>query len=140
MKPAYRNAALAASGIIVAAIAANAVRNRPRSHRKVAQTLTVLIDRDAVAEALTDDFFFQRAVECDAVDVRRDEAMHLYEWTCPPHGDQHTARLALINAPPERGTELHLVMNDRKYNVKEVVRRLKYLLETGEIPTGARSA
>ncbi len=140
MKPAYRNAALAASGIIVAAIAANAVRNRPRTHRKIAQTLTVLLDQDAVVEALSDGTYIARAADCDSVDVRHDEQMHVYEWGCASHGDQHAARLALIKAPSDRGTELHLVMNDRKYNVKEVVRRLKYLLEAGEIPTGARTA
>jgi hypothetical protein len=140
MKPTYRNVAIAASGVLVAAVAANIVRSRQRDHRKIAQTMTVLLDRQTVAEALADDAVFRQAIDCDIVNIRRDEAMHIYEWTCAAHGDSHGARLALINAPGDRGTELHLVMNDRKYNVKEVIRRLKYLLETGEIPTGARTA
>ena len=139
MKPTYRNVAIAASGVLVAAVAANIVRNRPRGGHKIAQTMTVTLDRESTAEALADDEMFAIAMECEEVTVKRDEAMFVYEWGCAAHADRHWARLALIDAPDDRGTELHLVMNDRKYNVKEVVRRLKYLLEAGEIPTGART-
>jgi hypothetical protein len=105
--------------------------------------MTVALDRERAAEALASDEFFRVAAECDDINVKRDEAMYvyeIYEWGCPEHGGRHWGRLALIDAPGERGTELHLVMSDRKYNVKEVVRRLKYMLEAGEIPTGARTA
>ena len=138
MKPTYRNVAIAASGVLVAAIATNIVRNRQRGGRKIAQTMTVTLDRPTTAEMLAGDEIFRLAAECSEVNVKRDEAMFIYEWGCPGHGDRHWARLALIDAPGGRGTELHLVMTDRKYSVKEVVRRLKYMLEAGEIPTGAR--
>ena len=139
MKPTYRNVALAASGVLVAAVAANIVRSRPKNHRKMAQTMTVALDRATIAELLQDDELFKIAADCENVTVRRDEIMSIYEWTCAAHGTDHMARLALINAPGGRGTELHLVMNERKYGVKEVVRRMKSMLEAGEIPTGART-
>jgi hypothetical protein len=49
------------------------------------------------------------------------------------------ARLELCDAPGGRGTEIHLAMRGLgKYEVKEVLRRAKALLESGEIPTGRR--
>lgn len=48
-------------------------------------------------------------------------------------------RLELRDAPEGRGTELHLTMRGlSKYEIKDVLRRAKALLETGEIPTGKR--
>ena len=50
-------------------------------------------------------------------------------------------RLELRDAPGGRGTEVHLAMRGLgKYDVKEVLRRAKALLEAGEIPTGRRDA
>ncbi len=50
-------------------------------------------------------------------------------------------RLEVRDAPADRGTEVHLSMRGvGKYEVKEVLRRAKALLEAGEIPTGRRCA
>lgn len=49
--------------------------------------------------------------------------------------------LELRDAPGGRGTELHLAMRGLgKYDIKEILRRAKALLEAGEIPTGRRCA
>ncbi|HKU69089.1 MAG TPA: hypothetical protein VJP85_15060 [Candidatus Baltobacteraceae bacterium] len=48
-------------------------------------------------------------------------------------------RLEVRDAPGRRGTEVHLSMRGvGKYDIKEVLRRAKALLEAGEIPTGRR--
>lgn len=48
-------------------------------------------------------------------------------------------RLEVRDAPGGRGTELHLGMRGAaKYDVLDVLRRAKALLEAGEIPTGRR--
>jgi hypothetical protein len=50
-------------------------------------------------------------------------------------------RLEVRDAPGGRGTELHLSMRGvAKYQIKEALRRMKALLEAGEIPTGRRCA
>lgn len=50
-------------------------------------------------------------------------------------------RLEVHDAPGSRGTEIHLAMRGvGKYEIKEVLRRVKALLEAGEIPTGRRYA
>jgi|GEM_PF-2663925 len=50
-------------------------------------------------------------------------------------------RLVVRDAPGARGTEVHLSMRGLgKYEIKEVLRRAKSLLETGEVPTGRRHA
>lgn len=50
-------------------------------------------------------------------------------------------RLELRDAPAGRGTEMHLAMRGLgKYEIKDVLRRAKALLEAGEIPTGRRCA
>lgn len=50
-------------------------------------------------------------------------------------------RLEVHDAPGNRGTEIHLAMRGiGKYEIKEVLRRVKALLEAGEIPTGRRYA
>lgn len=50
-------------------------------------------------------------------------------------------RLEVRDAPADRGTEVHLSMRGLgKYEIKEVLRRAKALLEAGEIPTGRRYA
>lgn len=48
-------------------------------------------------------------------------------------------RLEVHDAPGNRGTEIYLAMRGAgKYEIKEVLRRVKALLEAGEIPTGRR--
>lgn len=50
-------------------------------------------------------------------------------------------RLEVRDAPGGRGTEVHLAMRGiGKYEIKDVLRRAKALLEAGEIPTGRRYA
>jgi hypothetical protein len=50
-------------------------------------------------------------------------------------------RLEVSDAPSGRGTEVRLSMRGLgKYEIKEVLRRAKALLEAGEIPTGRRYA
>lgn len=50
-------------------------------------------------------------------------------------------RLEVRDAPAGRGTEVRLSMRGLgKYQIKEVLRRAKALLEAGEIPTGRRYA
>jgi hypothetical protein len=50
-------------------------------------------------------------------------------------------RVEVREAPGERGTEIHLAVRGLgKYEIKEILRRVKALLETGEIPTGRRYA
>lgn len=50
-------------------------------------------------------------------------------------------RLEIRDAPGGRGTEVHLAMRGiGKYEIKDVLRRAKALLEAGEIPTGRRFA
>lgn len=49
--------------------------------------------------------------------------------------------LEVRDAPGRRGTEVHLGMRGLgEYDIKEVLRRMKALLEAGEIPTGRRYA
>lgn len=141
MKPTYRQVVLAASGIVVAAAAAQLVRTvSARRTKYVAQAMTVTLSRPSVMQALDDPQLLQQALACDhplvmtaSVDGR------VVGWVDDEHPER-SGRLALIAAPYDRGTELHLAMRARKPLVKDVVRRLKALLETGEIPTGERSA
>lgn len=112
-------AAGAAAGLTFTYLARSA---RARMRRPVTQAMTVLVPRDRV----------ERFVESRE---RMLEAL----------GDK--GKLAAIehveirNAPGDRGTEIYLSMRGRgKYGVKEVLRRAKALMETGEIATGRRHA
>jgi hypothetical protein len=103
----------------------------------LAQTMTVVLDRETVIDRLND-LVIQMSVGCEELAIERDIAdSRLIEWTCLSH-PQEGGRLALIPAPGNRGTELHVAMHGDKYEIKEIVRRMKMLLETGEIATGAR--
>lgn len=103
----------------------------------MAQTMTVALDRETVIDRLTDEMI-QASVGCENIAVTRDIVDNrLIEWACAPHPEE-SGRLALIAAPGNRGTELHVAMHGEKYNIKDLVRRMKMLLETGEIATGAR--
>ncbi len=103
----------------------------------LAQTMTVVLDRETVIERLND-LVIQMSVGCDAIAIARDvDDSRLIEWTCISHPAE-SGRVALIAAPGNRGTELHVAMHGEKYHVKDIVRRMKSLLETGEVATGAR--
>lgn len=81
------------------------------------QTLTIAAPRERVEGFVTDRGSMLRALESDR-DFDRIENMELRD------------------APDARGTEIRLTMYARdKYAVKEVLRRTKSLVETGEIPT-----
>ncbi|MBV8636713.1 MAG: hypothetical protein JO322_01385 [Candidatus Eremiobacteraeota bacterium] len=138
MKSTYRNVAIAAGGALAVAVAARIIRSYASGKRPMlAQTMTVALDRETVIDRLTDSMI-QASVGCDDITVVRDIVDNrLIEWTCAPHPVE-SGRLALIAAPGNRGTELHVAMHGEKYQVKELVRRMKMLLETGEIATGAR--
>lgn len=141
MKPTYRQVALAASGIVVAAVAANMLRSAAaRRGRYIAQAMSVTLSRQSVIAALQDPALLQRALDCDhPIAIAPSADGRVVGWTDDDHPDR-SGRLALIVAPNDRGTELHIAMRARKHEVKNVVRRLKSLLEAGEISTGMRSA
>ncbi len=103
----------------------------------VAQTMTVVLDREAVIHRLSDRMI-QTSVGCEDLTITRDSIdSRLIEWTCAPHPGEN-GRLALIAAPGNRGTELHVAMHGDKYHIKDIVRRMKMLLEAGEMATGVR--
>lgn len=99
--------------------------------------MTVSLDREHVGRALNDSRFVPSAVGCEGIEITRNgDASQIIEWSCPEHPGER-GRLALIAAPADRGTELHLSMAGEKNEAKGILRRLKMLLETGEIATGA---
>ena len=100
--------------------------------------MTVSLDRGRVLDALVDGEVIARALGSDrGVSVQMGEDRFTIEWFHAEHPHRN-GRLALIPAPTNRGTELHIVMRGAKYDVKDVVRKIKALVETGEIPTGER--
>jgi hypothetical protein len=139
MKSTYRNLAIAAGGALAAAVAARLIRSYASGKRPmVAQTMTVVLDRETAIDRLSDRVI-QTAVGCADLTIERDSIDNrLIEWTCAPHPTE-SGRLALIAAPGNRGTELHVAMHGEKYHIKDIVRRMKMLLEAGEIATGVRS-
>lgn len=141
MKPTYRQVAFAASGIVVAAVAANMLRTAAaRRTRYVAQAMTVTLSRHSVIAALEDPSLLQRALDCDhPLEISPSSDGRVVGWIDDEHPER-SGRLALISAPSDRGTEIHIAMRAHKHVVKNVVRRLKSMLEAGEIPTGARTA
>lgn len=103
----------------------------------LAQTMTVLLDRETVINRLND-LMIQMSIGCEDIVIERDVVDNrLIEWACLAHPTE-SGRLALIAAPGNRGTELHIAMHGEKYHIKEIVRRMKMLLEAGEMATGAR--
>jgi hypothetical protein len=97
-------------------------RTRARLRKPIAQAMTVAAPRERVEE-----FIEMRDRMLIALGSKR--RLGLIE------------RLELHDAPAGRGTEIHLAMRGiGKYEVKEVLRRAKALLEAGEIPTGRRCA
>jgi hypothetical protein len=95
---------------------------RARLRKPITQAMTALVPRDRV-EA----FVESRERMLEVLESKR--KLGLIE------------RLEIRDAPAGRGTELYLTMRGLgKYGVKEVLRRVKVLLEAGEIPTGRRYA
>ncbi len=97
-------------------------RARARFRKPIWQALTVAAQRERVEQ-------FVEARERMLIALGSKRRLGLIEC------------LELRDAPGERGTEIHLTMRGLgKYEIKEVLRRVKALLETGEIPTGMRYA
>lgn len=112
-------AAGAAAGLTLTYVTRNA---RARMRKPVTQAMTVLAPRDRVMS-----FIESRDRMIEALGSKR--------MLGTIHG------LELCDAPDGRGTEIYLTMRGvGKYGVKDVLRRAKALLETGEIPTGRRFA
>ncbi len=112
-------AAGAAAGLTLTYVTRNA---RARMRHPIAQALTVAVQRDRVEE-----FVESRERLLAALGSKRRLGM--------------IDRLEVRDAPGGRGTEMHLSMRGLgKYDIKDVLRRAKALLEAGEIPTGRRYA
>ena len=95
---------------------------RARMRRPITQAMTVVGPRERVQQFLDSGEGFT-----EALGSKRNLKM--------------VDRLELRDGPDGRGTEVFLTMRGAgKYAVKEVVRRTKALIETGEIPTGRRYA
>lgn len=95
---------------------------RARMRRPIMQAMTVVAPRDRVQEFLDAGDRFAEALGNRA-------KLKLVE------------RLELRDAPDDRGTEMYLTMRGAgKYAVKDVLRRVKALIEAGEMPTGRRYA
>lgn len=95
---------------------------RARMRTPITQSVTVMASREAV-----ESFIESRERMLEALESKR--------------RFDNISRLELRDAPGERGTELYLSMRGvGKYGVKEVLRKAKALIESGEIPTGRRCA
>jgi len=137
MNTAYRNVAIAAGGALAVAMATRVIRRavRPAS---TAQVLTVSLDAERVLDALSDGSILAQSLQLNG-DVLIDTSAggRTIEWF-RNGSSERGGHLELIPAPGDRGTELHVTMRQEKYTVKDVVRRIKAYLETGEVPTGKR--
>jgi hypothetical protein len=112
-------AAGAAAGLTMTYAARSA---RARLRKPIVQAMTVVAQRRRV-EA----FVEERDRMIEALGSQR--SLPLIE------------RLELRDAPGDRGTEVYLSMRGMgMYAVKDVLRRMKALIEAGEIPTGKRYA
>jgi len=125
--------AMTVAVIVLAQTLRRALRRRPMT----SQVMTALLDQDIIVMRLSDDKLIRRAVDCESLETRRSDDSRTIEWRCSHHASE-SGRVALIPAPAGNGTELHLAMRSPKQHAKEVVRRMKMLLEAGEIATGAR--
>ncbi len=112
-------AAGAAAGLTLTYVTRNA---RARMRKPIIQAMTFAVARERVEE-----FIESRDRMLVALGSKKRLGM--------------ISRLEVRDAPGGRGTEVHLGMRGLgKYDVKEVLRRVKALLEAGEIPTGRRYA
>lgn len=97
-------------------------KTRARLRRPVTQVLTMLAPRERVEECLE-----ARPAMLQALGDRA-----LFD---------KIERIELRSAPGDRGTEMFLTMRGiGKYATKDILRRIKALVEAGEIPTGRRYA
>jgi hypothetical protein len=95
---------------------------RARLRKPISQAMTIAVSRDRV-----ESFIETRDRMLTALGSKRRLGM--------------IDRMEVREAPAGRGTEVHLAMRGAgKYEIKEVLRRIKALLEAGEIPTGRRYA
>lgn len=95
---------------------------RARLRKPIAQAMTMVVPRESVER-----FIESRESMLIALESKR--------------RFNQIDRLEVHDAPGKRGTEIHLAMRGvGKYEIKEVLRRIKALLEAGEIPTGRRYA
>lgn len=95
---------------------------RARMRKPITQSMTVVAPRERVEE-------FVEARERMLAALQQKKYFDNVE------------RLELRDAPGGRGTEMYLTMRGLgKYTVKDILRRAKALIETGEIPTGRRYA
>ncbi len=109
----------AAAGLTATYLTRNA---RARLRKPITQAATIAVPRDRV-----ESFIESRERMVEALESKRKIAL--------------IERLEVRDAPGSRGTEVYLTMRGvGKYGVKDVLRRAKAMLETGEIPTGRRYA
>ena len=95
---------------------------RARLRKPITQTVTVRVERARVEE-------FVEAQERMLAALQSRRLLN------------NISRLEVRDAPADRGTEIHLTMRGvGKYAIKDILRRAKALLETGETPTGRRAA
>jgi hypothetical protein len=112
-------AAGAAAGLTLTYIAR---ASRARMRKPVTQAMTIAVSRQRIERFVEDRDSMLRALQSKK-------------------RFSNIERLELRDAPGERGTEVHLSMRGLgKYAIKDVLRRMKALLECGEIPTGRRFA
>lgn len=111
--------ALLAGGFVGALGATYAIRSLIAARRAPVQSaMTIALPRERVEAFLNDDEDVERAAGS------RDRVALL-------------ERLEVVEAPGGRGTEIHASSRraKHKYELKNVLRRMKALLETGETPT-----
>lgn len=95
---------------------------RARLRKPIAQALTMVVPRESVER-----FIESRENMLIALESKR--------------RFNQIDRLEVRDAPGSRGTEIYLSMRGAgKYEIKEILRRIKALLEAGEVPTGRRYA
>lgn len=95
-------------------------RARSRLRKPLTQSMTVRAPRERV----------ERFVETRESMLQALESKRLFD---------NVERLELRDAPEGRGTEMHLTMRGvGKYAMKDVLRRAKSILESGETPSGRR--
>ena len=112
-------AAGAAAGLTLTYIARSA---RARLRKPITQAMTVIASREKVER-----FLETRDRVIEALGSKK--LLGTIE------------RLEVHDAPAGRGCELYLTMRGQgKYSVKDALRRIKQMLETGEIATGRRYA
>jgi hypothetical protein len=97
-------------------------RTRAHLRRPITQAMTILVPRARVEE-----FIESRNHLTQALQSRKLLG--------------NIERLEVRDAPGERGTEIYLSMRGAgKYAIKDVLRRVKAILEAGEVATGRRYA